>query len=105
MSPDLCNGLFESFGALFLFGNVLKLRQDREVKGVDWRAVAFFFAWGCWNLFYYSHLNQPCSFCGGILIATMNLIWLAHVAYYWFQARQPVALDLRPITAAEIQAE
>ncbi len=79
---DFCNGLFEMFGGLMLGLNVVKLYKDKEVKGVHWGAVAFFFSWGLWNLYYYPSLNQWWSFAGGCLIATMNLAWLSMLVFY-----------------------
>lgn len=101
---DLTNGLFEAVGAAFLLLNVLQLHRDKQLKGVDWRAVAFFFSWGIWNLFYYPSLGQFWSFCGAVLIVAMNFAWLALVGYYALQHRR-LNLNLRPLQSAEIQAE
>lgn len=105
MSNDLINGLFETVGAVFLFGSLLKLRRDREVRGIEWKAVAFFFSFGVWNLWFYPSAGLYWSFCGGVLIALMNLLWLCHLAYYWLASRQPVALDLHALPTAEMQAD
>lgn len=74
--PDIINGLFESLGALALWQNCAALERDKSVRGVDWRATAFFSAWGLWNLFFYPHLEQWASFVGGMLIVGVNLYWL-----------------------------
>lgn len=79
---DFCNGLFELFGGIMLGLNVLQLYRDKEVKGVHWGAVAFFFSWGLWNLYYYPSLNQWWSFAGGCLIASMNFAWLFLLVFY-----------------------
>jgi len=79
---DMINGLFELIGSGFLVLNVLKLRQDKEVKGVSWVAVGFFFLWGLWNLFYYPSLGQYYSFAGGCCIATVNAVWLVMLIWY-----------------------
>jgi hypothetical protein len=76
VTPDLVNGLFELIGALSIYGHVRRLRRDREVRGVYWPSVAFFTAWGAWNLFYYPSLGQWFSFTGGFAIATMNTWWV-----------------------------
>lgn len=86
---DMINGLFELIGSGFLVLNVLKLRKDKEVKGVSWIAVGFFFLWGLWNLFYYPSLDQWCSFAGGCCIATVNAAWL--VMLIWYSRKIPLA--------------
>lgn len=105
---DQINGLFELVGAAFLWLNVLQIRRDREIKGVDWKAVAFFFVWGLWNLVYYPSLGQYWSLCGGAMIVVVNFIWLAHVAYYALIAQRdtrtvhPVELlESRPLVASD----
>lgn len=82
MTNDAINGLFELLGSGFLWLHVRRLLQDREVRGVDWRAVAFFFAWGLWNLFYYPGLGQWWSFLGGISIAIANGAWVGLLVWY-----------------------
>ncbi|MES2788545.1 MAG: hypothetical protein V4719_02915, partial [Planctomycetota bacterium] len=96
--------LFEALGAMFLFLNVRQLYRDKELKGVDWRAVAFFFSWSLWNLYYYPAMNQPWSFFGAILICSMNFAWLALAGYYWRQ-RRAVRLNLQPRSTAEIASQ
>lgn len=76
MTPDLINGLFELGGALTLCLNVRALWRDRGISGVHWGPVAFFSAWGVWNLFYYPSLGQRFSFAGGVCVVTVNLVWL-----------------------------
>lgn len=79
MTPDLINGLFECFGGALIWLNVRALARDREVKGVDWRVMFFFTAWGLWNMFYYPHLGQWASFVGGLVIAAGNVAWVVLV--------------------------
>lgn len=79
---DLVNGGFELLGAAALLGNVRALYRDKTVKGVDWRATAFFQTWGLWNLYYYPSLDQWASFAGGLAITAVNTWWLALVLYY-----------------------
>jgi hypothetical protein len=80
--PDLINGTFELGGGILCWLNVQRLRKDRRVQGVDWRVSAFFSAWGFWNLFYYSNLNQWCSFAGGLMLVTANTTWVALALRY-----------------------
>jgi hypothetical protein len=82
MLPDLINGTFEALGAMILVINIFRLVKDKCIKGVSWLPVAFFSAWGLWNLYYYPHLEQWLSFIGGIGIVTANIVWLTLVFYY-----------------------
>lgn len=77
MNPDYANGLFELVGAVFCWANVRRLYIDRSIRGVYWPATAFFAAWGVWNLYYYSALDQPASFAAGVVMASGNLAWTA----------------------------
>ncbi|RLD07556.1 MAG: hypothetical protein DRI65_04445 [Chloroflexota bacterium] len=79
---DLVNGAYEMLGAPFIVLSIMNLLREKAVKGVDWRAVAFFSTWSMWNLYYYPHLEQWASFLGGILIAAANLVWLVLMVYY-----------------------
>lgn len=80
--PDLINGIFEWCGGLFIWLSVIKLRNEKVVRGVSWMHVAFFSGWGFWNLFYYPHLGQWLSFWGGCFLVGVNAVWLAQIAYY-----------------------
>jgi len=82
MSPDLINGLFETFGALLVFNHCRVTLRDRQVKGVSITSSALFTLWGWWNIFYYSHLDQWYSLCGGTLLMLGNTIWVALLIYY-----------------------
>lgn len=82
MSPDLFNGLFEFFGSIMLWRNVLQLYRDKQTKGVHWSATGFFMSWGYWNLFYYPQLDQWWSFAGGVSIVIANTVWLGQMLYY-----------------------
>ena len=79
---DAMNGMFELLGAPFIFLSVIKLYKEKVVRGVSWYAVAFFASWGYWNLFYYFHLHQYCSWIGGMFIVIVNTTWLIQMAYY-----------------------
>jgi len=79
---DLVNGIYEFLGAPFILMSILKLYKDKSVKGVSWIHVAFFSSWGYWNLYYYPHLNQWCSFLGGLFLVLTNTFWLGQIVYY-----------------------
>jgi hypothetical protein len=82
MNYDLVNGLFEFFGGIWLWLDVLKLYKDRDIKGVYWPTRGFFAAWGIWNLFYYPSLDQWWSFAGGLWIVAANLVWVVLAIMY-----------------------
>jgi hypothetical protein len=75
--PDLINGGFEMLGAVLTWRNFEQLRRDRTIAGVYWPTTAFFSAWGGWNLIYYPALGQWASFCGGVLLVSGNVAWVA----------------------------
>lgn len=76
MKPDIVNGLFELFGAYFIWLHIRQVLKDRAVAGVSIPATVFFAGWGVWNLYYYPHLEQWFSFAGGIAIFVSNAIWI-----------------------------
>ena len=82
MWPDIVNGSYELFAAPFILLSIIRLYKQKEAKGVSWIHVGFITSWGFWNLFYYPHLNQWCSFVGGIAIVIANTIWLSQLLYY-----------------------
>lgn len=85
--PDLINGLFETAGGFFIALSVIKLYNDKVVRGVSWMHVSFFSAWGFWNLFFYPHLDQWFSFWGGFILVAVNMGWLGQIVYYNWRNR------------------
>ena len=80
---DIINGGFEALAAFFVLLHVLKLRHDKQVKGVSVLAVFFFTAWGVWNaLVYYPALGQWMSWAGGIAVAGMNTLYVGMLIHY-----------------------
>jgi uncharacterized membrane protein YfcA len=79
---DIINGIFELGGGILLIINCFKLYKDKEVKGVSISVCAFFTVWGCWNLYFYPSLGQWVSFAGGVLLVTVNLVWVFMAIYY-----------------------
>lgn len=80
--PDAINCAFEMAAGATQTLNCRRLVRDRIVKGVDWRATAFFALWGFWNLFYYPHLTQWLSFIGGVMVTTANVTWVVLALRY-----------------------
>ena len=91
MTPDLINGLFETIGALFICRSIKLLHRQKQVHGVSVLPTSFFASWGAWNLYYYPHLHQWWSFSGGVLMVTINTIWVMQMAYYLWRYEKPVA--------------
>lgn len=79
---DLINSLFELCASLFILGHVRTLCKDKLVRGVSVISTVFFFAWGIWNPFYYSSLNQPLSFYAGLAACAANGLWIGLMVYY-----------------------
>ena len=79
---DIINGVLETVGGGFITFSVIKLHQDKIVRGVSWVHVGFFAGWGYWNLFYYPHLDQWMSFAGGVFIVVTNTVWLIQLMYW-----------------------
>lgn len=92
---DLINGVFECGGAILTWLNVLRLRKDREVKGVDWRVTGFWSAWGLSNLYYYFALGHWVSWAGGVVLVAANITWVCHAIYYGRSAQKMALLAER----------
>lgn len=82
MTPDMINGGFEFAAGLAILNHCFALLQDRRVAGVSTASVAFFTAWGGWNIFYYPHLDQFWSFTGGIFVVLTNAIYVALLIHF-----------------------
>lgn len=76
MIADLINGCFEFLAGAFILDHCRAVLRDKKVAGVSLWSVAFFTAWGIWNIFYYPHLNQMISFIGGLFVVSANALWL-----------------------------
>ena len=82
-SPDLINGTFEILGGVFVLNHCRSVIRDKAVKGVSIISVVFFSLWGCWNIYYYPHLDQWWSFYGGLVIVSANTLWCVLLIKYW----------------------
>jgi uncharacterized membrane protein YfcA len=85
---DMINGIFELIGGLLLVLNCIRLHESKKVVGVSTLPVIFFSSWGLWNLYYYPSLGQWFSFFGGVLIVSVNTVWLAMCFYYRRKSRE-----------------
>jgi len=79
---DALNGSYELFAGALLWLNVRQAYRDKAVRGVHLVPTAVFTSWGYWNLYYYPHLNQWLSFVGGLVMVTLNTVWLIQLVYY-----------------------
>ena len=82
MWQDSINGLFELLGGVFITLSCIKLYEDKKVRGVSFIHIAYFTAWGYWNIEYYSNLEQWVSFAGSIAVTGINTVWLAMLIWY-----------------------
>lgn len=82
MKLDYFNALFEFGGSVFMMLNVIKLYQDKVLRGVRILPAIFFSLWGLWNLCYYPSLNQWWSFTAGLLVTVVNIAWVIMAVYY-----------------------
>ncbi|MDT3735535.1 MAG: hypothetical protein ROZ00_04870 [Denitratisoma sp.] len=80
--PDIVNGSFEAAAGIAVINHCFALWRDKEVRGLSVASVAFFAAWGVWNLFYYPHLDQFYSFAGGVFITFANAIYVAMLVHF-----------------------
>jgi len=87
-TPDLINGLFEALGGFFILNHCRVLFKEKKVAGVSILSTIFFFSWGVWNCYFYPHLGQWLSFCGGLMIAATNCLWIYLLVYYRFMYKE-----------------
>lgn len=80
--PDITQAAWELGSAAFGLLNIRAIRRSKRLEGIHWAPTAFFFAWGVYNLWFYSALGLPVSWFAGCAITAVNMAWLAHVAYY-----------------------
>lgn len=85
MNGDLVNALFECGGAGFCLLSILRLRRDREVRGVSWLHAGFFVGWGWWNVWFYPSVGLWYSWAGGLLLAATNTTWLGQLIWHEFR--------------------
>ncbi len=82
LQPDHITAVFQVLAAGFILMSVLLLHESKIVRGVHRTTVLFFALMGCWNVFYFWHLDQPWSTAAGALVAAANVIWLVQIMHY-----------------------
>jgi hypothetical protein len=78
---DIVNGVFEFVGAIMCVLHAMKLREDKQLRGVSWIPFAFFTSWGFWNLAFYPAVGCWLSFYASVFLVSVNsyycyLMWL-----------------------------
>lgn len=79
---DAINGAYELFAGFFILNHCRTLYEHKLVRGVSLISTVFFFTWGIWNMYYYSHLEQWASFYGGLIVSFANFLWIYLMIYY-----------------------
>jgi hypothetical protein len=85
MTPDQGNAIFEAVGALSICWNIRQVLKDKQIKGMHWFPLVFFFSWGVWNTYFYASIEQWWSWVAGIALAIANLVWISLVGYYFWK--------------------
>ena len=82
MTGDIINALFEAGAVIALAFHIRAIRRAKQFVGASIVPIAFYAAWGAWNLVYYPSLGQTWSTVAGVGVFSMNLIHLVFIAYY-----------------------
>ena len=86
---DLINGSFEAVGGVLIWLNVVAIRRDKQVKGVNLWAWIFYSVWAGLGLFYYACFGQWVSFAGDAVIMLGNVAWVClALKYKYFTKRR-----------------
>ena len=98
MNADLINALFELGGALAILLSLRRLVRDKRLAGYDPLTLAFFTAWGFWNLHFYGPATGNwLSWRAGIAVVAVNCAYLVAMAWY---SRHPGGKRIEWISAA-----
>jgi len=79
---DMINSVFFFSSSVFVMLNVIKLVQDKEIKGVRLLPGLFFSISTIWGIYYYGQLLQYISLIGIAFLAIANTLWIALAVYY-----------------------
>lgn len=82
IDKDAINGGFELSAGFFVLNHCRVLYLHKETRGVSMLSVIFFTVWGLWNPWYYSALNQPLSFYGGLFVVAANALYVGMMFSY-----------------------
>jgi hypothetical protein len=73
---DWVNSLFCLGGAVFILFSILKVRRDKQIKGISWAHVIFFHAWGWWNLFFFAMIGEKFAFACAVVLVVTEAVWI-----------------------------
>lgn len=82
MWVDVVNAGFEGLGAVLIWINVLRVRRDGAVRGVDWRVSAAWLVPSIWYAVYYAKLGHWFSLGAHSIMLLGSLVWVAHAVVY-----------------------
>jgi hypothetical protein len=91
LNPDFFNAALEFVGGCLIWLHTVRAWKDEEIKGVSGWPFIFFWTWGIYNLWYYTHIGQPISGAVAFMPALANSAFL--FSYWVFVG--PVNLDRR----------
>jgi hypothetical protein len=104
---DNINAIFVAISGILILLSAVKVAKNKSAAGVSPLTVAFFVAFGVWNLWFYSSLNQVGSMAAQTVNCTANIAWLALILIY---RRRDSGFQAHPASSAanllrEIEAE
>lgn len=82
MISDFTNGLFELVAAILQILSIISVLEHKEVKGVSVFPITFFTLWGAWNLFFYPYHQLWYSFWGGLVMFSVNVVYIGLLIKY-----------------------
>ena len=82
MIIDLINSLFQLSAGILTWLNIIKIRKDKDTKGMSLVPLFIYCSMGYWNIYFYHHINKPISLIAGLSITAANTIWVLHILYY-----------------------
>ena len=89
MRNDIIQACFNIGGAIAISSSIIKLYQEKIVRGVHWPMMIFFMSWSSYNIYFYSFLEQSYSFYAGFSILTAEITYLYLLLYYTYMERDP----------------
>lgn len=82
LAADFINAGFNLAAGAFVLLNVRRVWRDREARGVSLVAVAFFTAWGAWNVLGVFPMLGAASVVGGMGAFLSNLAYLVSLLVF-----------------------
>jgi hypothetical protein len=73
---DQVNSYFEVVSSAIIWLNLQRLYKDQRIEGVSWLVTAWYVAFGCWGMVYYSFLGHWYSLAGQVVMTLGNLAWV-----------------------------